>query len=343
MKKTIQFLLKILVSAGIIVFLFYKFDLDWVVIGHAIMAGRWYSWGPILVLALLVLWLKSMRWRELVRLDGTKLTWREAYCFYLSSYTLGIVTPGRLGEFFKIYQLYSAKQTPARKAFISVFADRLFDLIFLFWMGLSGFFYWGCDGLKDNFPLACVVGFLISLLLFVVGHRLLHWIALPSRFQRGNELLRLLACSIDRLACRSSLKAWGISLLAYAVYFYSNWLILTTCGVGVSYSTTCMVFGLVGLVLLIPISIAGLGTREATMIVVLAQYGYADNAIVAGSLCQFFIYCVLCGAIGGIVLNVKGIRFRLIRDDLIRLRNSAFLQSSKTGNPATVSDMIKKE
>ncbi|MCK4747358.1 MAG: flippase-like domain-containing protein, partial [Bacteroidales bacterium] len=75
--------------------------------------------------------IKSLRWYLLNRSFGINTTWRTALVFYLSAGFLSVITPGRLGEFAKIYFLKRKYNINIPEATSSVFLDRIWDVVVL--------------------------------------------------------------------------------------------------------------------------------------------------------------------------------------------------------------------
>ncbi len=90
-------------------------------------------WKYLVGLAVLcmVYALKSLRWHLLNRSFGIETTWRMALVFYLSAGFLSVITPGRLGEFAKIYFLKRKYKISIPSATSSVFLDRIWDVLVL--------------------------------------------------------------------------------------------------------------------------------------------------------------------------------------------------------------------
>ncbi len=74
---------------------------------------------------------KSYRWHSLNRSFGIKTSWKTALVFYLSAGFLSVVTPGRLGEFAKIFFLKRKYGIDTAAATSSVILDRVWDVLIL--------------------------------------------------------------------------------------------------------------------------------------------------------------------------------------------------------------------
>ena len=96
------------------------------------------------------LFLKSYRWRYLLKQQGILYSPIESFLIYMSSLYIGFITPGRIGEFVKTIYLKSEKGLMLSKGFSSVLVDRLFDLYFLLILGFLGIWQFDILGKKTT-------------------------------------------------------------------------------------------------------------------------------------------------------------------------------------------------
>ena len=322
MKKFISLIFKLFASVGLLCFLVYRCNIDFSVLLGTIAGANKLALAFAVILAVLLLLAKSFRWRYLV-LPYSSLGVLEAFKFYLEAFALGVVTPGRLGEFFKVYQLCAGKKMTVGRSFETVLSDRFFDMFFLVWLGVAGALYWsGFAVFAGNAFVSIGVTLVLGLLCLLAGVALLKRLPMPKRFPKLTSMAEKVVDAAAVMLSVRGLRAWGVSFCAYAVYFYSNMLILNACGVDVDYFTTAFLFSVVGLVLLLPISIAGLGTREATMVFLLSPYGFDSSQVVAATLCQFAIYFLLLGAVGMVLLSMNPLKISEITSKLRSLKSN---------------------
>jgi uncharacterized protein (TIRG00374 family) len=81
--------------------------------------------------------IRGVRWRSIVRLFGLKLSLKRSVGMYPMGMVLAAVTPGRLGEFGKIFSLRRLGCNLPVAATCNVF-DRLADVAFMLLSGLVG-------------------------------------------------------------------------------------------------------------------------------------------------------------------------------------------------------------
>ena len=323
MRKIVSITIKVGISLGLIIFLLYQCKIEpkqlGVVLKHANL--------PLLmiatVLAIIVLCLKSLRWHSLVKRYSQFSIW-TALKLYMGSFAFGVLTPGRLGEFLKVYQLNTTTRIGVGKSFETVLCDRMFDMFFLVWCGSAGGLYWWVPIFFDCPRASLLVSFVANLALLITTVFCLKRLLLkfPPQWPRLYRVAEVLVKSAVCMLNFHSIVAWLISLVAYSGYFFSDQLILRACGVPVSFCTVAFLFSFIGLILLLPLSIAGLGTREAAMVFLLAGYGFDNSDVLAASLCQFSIYFVGCGIVGMFFLLFCRLRFSGLKAELSKLRKN---------------------
>lgn len=217
-----------------------------------------------LVLAFLLnlpfLWLKAVRWRGLLESMGFSLEPYRSLQILGSGVFFGMATPARSGDVIRV-ALYRRleRKAPITPILASVILDRMCDLV-------------------------CVIGFFLIVLAlrpepwaYYFRWIFVFFIILPAfgvlfiaRYKkRGhspeNAITRFLSPFMN-VSFRSGVMAIGLTVVAYTFFFMQGYL------VSVALGFTLRIFDIVGalsggsLIALIPVSIAGLGTRDAWII-----------------------------------------------------------------------------
>lgn len=284
------------------------------------------SWADFHFLAIAVflnvpqITLKAFRWFWLLRSQRIRYGIWLATLSYFGSIFIGLVTPGRLGEFAKTLHVSRDCGIPMGRAFSSVLADRVFDLYVLLVVGgaalLSLMSWQTSEGLIGLVTLG------LLLILPLVG--LLHdgafkWLETVSLrcgrvgqwlFAPHGWLLELRS-GFRELALLSVLVAVVLSILAYAVFFGQSYLLARALGIKVGFIQVSYAVALGSLVTLIPISISGLGTREAAIVAYLGTAGVPAEMALAFSLLVFVTFYVAGGVMGAIAWWIKPVSWNM--------------------------------
>lgn len=290
MKKIFPWLLRLLGPALLVLFLL-NADLGrlWETLRGALL------WPIILSLLLMppFVIIKSWRWVRLLREMGLRLGLAEACAIYTVGLFYGATTPGQAGDLLKAVYLRDRGQ-PLAPAMLSVVLDRLFDLLIMAALAALGIFALGrlLPSRELQTALVVLMGLGLAALTTVLlarGPR--QWAlttALPriaprltATLERWNSQLRTLSLSPQLLAA-----VLAASLLSASFTFYRLWLLFLALGLNlVPLYVVVGASALIAVLQVLPISIAGVGLRDAVLIAVLLPYGYsAEQAITLSAL-----------------------------------------------------------
>lgn len=233
--------------------------------------------------------LRSWRWKILLESQGAKLGALEALNAYAFSIVVGAATPGRLGELVKIAYL-RRRRFPTTVAVWTVALDRLLDLAFLVMVG-AAFLPAFAGGRGAAWALPALV---VTAAVAVAGLRYalrgragraagrLAARLLPERAsQRWLPAVASLAERTRALPASTLASVAILTALAWVVSYLSVYLCAVALGLRVPLLDVCGVTAVSSLVSFLPISILGLGTREASLIALLAPYGVPAPEAVA--------------------------------------------------------------
>lgn len=273
------------------------------------MRIRWFLFS--LSGVLIVLGLKSIRWSLLLRQEGCQYSFFNGFHAYLASYTIGLITPGRLGEISRLYYVREDTGVSFIRSFKTIVGDRIFDFAILIWFGATGllYFYQVAGELHGSVYLLAT-----GLLMFTA------WLAGKWLLRRmvgdGASSLPLMVRDLwGSLIQRSMLMPWLLTLLAYYFFYLSNQWIFNALGLHLSIVDIGFILSLMSLATLLPVSVAGFGTREASLVFVLGFYGINPETAIIFSLLQFTAFFLWGGIAGLIFWLLKPVKLGLVKED----------------------------
>ena len=258
--------------------------------------------------------IKAFRWRWLLRAQQTRYGIWPATLSYFGSIFIGLLTPGRLGEFVKAMHVNQDCCVPMGEAFSSVLADRLFDLYALLVVGgmaLLSLTAWRDSNIMVGLALLAL---LLTLPLAVFLHegvfgriqRLGSHLGWPGRWLFASQSWLLeLRTGLRQLSLPWLLAAVGLTVLAYTIFFGQSYLLALALGLKTGFVQVCFAVALGSLVTLLPISISGLGTREAAVVAYLSTVGVPAEVALSFSLLVFLTFYVAGGLMGAVAWWVK--------------------------------------
>lgn len=256
--------------------------------------------------------LKAYRWRYLLSLHKIKNSLKDSYLVYMSGLFAGVLTPGRLGDFIKIFYLKNDGVSTIKATFIN-FVDRILDLGFLLPLGI---FY--------TILLSKVFSIQSYTLFMIVVSLLILFFALKSF--RPEKIKKLRIKFIPRTyqplfstgfkELKSDFKNYNLitfSILTLLTVF--GWCIYITVIYGLTKSINLPIplfyvgafFVFSTLVTFIPITVAGVGTRDLVLIAMFTRLGYLKEEAIAFSMLILIIYLLtaLFGFVAWLVKPVK--------------------------------------
>jgi uncharacterized membrane protein YbhN (UPF0104 family) len=206
--------------------------------------------------------LRLRLWVE--RISQQRLPFREWVDLYLLSIALGSITPSRLGEFSRIYLLRNTGIDTGRRVWVTVF-DKLSDLLYIpvaivLTAGVVGAKY----GVSAN--VLVLAGIVLLLAYFLISY----W------FGR-------------RLGQGALLAGWLFTGAGFFMFVSSNVLIFRAVDIGLDWLDIVAITVSVGALASLPVSIAGIGVREGSLLALLGAWGVVPEAIPPVLVLEFII------------------------------------------------------
>lgn len=308
-KQTRSLLIKIVGTIAILGFLVTRIDWDIEEFSNIFSQLNIRLYLLSLTGVILVLGLKSIRWNLLLRAEHCNYPFISAFSAYMSSFTIGLVTPGRIGEIARLYYVRGDRNIDFYHSFKTIITDRIFDFALLVWFGASGLlFFYKVAGDISAFWYLLIIGVLL-LIIWFIGTFIL------NRIHSEKKYITFITEAWTEMLQKKMLVPWLLTLVAYLVFYIANWLIILAVGQRISLVEIGFILSLMSLVTLIPITLAGFGTREASLIFLFAFYSITPETAIVYSLLQFIAFFLWGGIIGMICWFIKPIKFSLIKDD----------------------------
>jgi uncharacterized membrane protein YbhN (UPF0104 family) len=287
-KKSTFAFLKIAVALLVLLVLVRKISLREIELALAV-ANRLYLVAAALALAV-NLYFQLKKWQLLVRLEKKSATNGEIFISLLSGYTLGFVTPGRIGEFGRGIFITNASMT---RLLGLTLIDKLCSLIMIYSFGVSGFAYFLKRQVHFLFYLPVLItGLLISaalLLLFVkvdrfriVFHRLIkRW----KRYEKIDELF----VSLENISANKKIRLLFWALCQTLTYIGQFYVLLRAFTPTAGWLCVLAIASILFAKTLLPISFGDLGIRESAAVFFFGKLGIPAGAAFNASFLLFLI------------------------------------------------------
>lgn len=245
-----------------------------------------------------VVLIKAYRWQLLMKMQNINYSLKDSVHVYFAGLFVGSITPGRLGDFIKVFYLREEGYSFG-KSFVSVLIDRLFDLASLFIIAYICMFVFMIFFEKQIVILSLF--FTITAIIFILlisdrNKKLLKKIYttfIPEKYKTEVKVN-----FDDFRRDLNSLKTPKLSLVAittligWIIYFSASYLLALSLDIHISffYLITCL--SISAIITLIPVSILGIGTRDMTFIALFSCIGLSKELAVAFSTMLLFMFSV---------------------------------------------------
>lgn len=228
--------------------------------------------------------LKAYRWKVLVAAQSGFLSFGR--CFFVHAYLAFVanITPGRIGELFKMKYLREAGFGTVR-AVTNLVLDRASDLVMMACLGLLA------AGLQAELRLD--YGLLAGLALLGLASLALLRVSYGALLKRldpkRQDLVAGLVGEVRDLDLPRFAFSVLVTLAAVVTVQLQIYLIALGLGVTADFWTFLPIMLAANLVALLPLSVSGLGTREFVLITLLGRHGVSPEVAALVSLIDVFL------------------------------------------------------
>jgi len=259
---------------------------------------------------------RSLRWQQLLKVSGVKLSLKDAVHVYVPSLFFSNISPAKIGDALRPVLLKGMKKKSIAQSLPSVFVERLLDVAVLIFFSLLGLLFFG----------RLMTGYIIlSVFIYLVAFSLGIWILVSERrtkfllrktiflFKRIKAVKKLSSrlssfsrmLSSSFLAYKSVKKLLPGLVLTFLVWFIEGAILLVafkTIGLSVDYFVCLFTLSISVLLAVITFLPGGLGVNEAvTLLIFSTLYRLTPAQIMAGMILSrlygYWLYVFIGAAI----------------------------------------------
>lgn len=230
---------------------------------------------PLLFLALSLtifnVLVKIYRWKVLGKAYGVDLRYEESGKIVLGCFFIAGITPAKIGDIIKAYIMKKRHALPAIDGVSSILYERIFELLFLFFVSL-GVFYIGLSA--KNYIIIQMTTFILifALIAYIFSDKILPWaqkflIRTKIADLGGNEI------RIKKIRPLQALTVFTLTGFALGLEFLRLWIVVLAFGFDMNIIHLSVFFSLavlIGLLSQIPI---GIGVVEGSLALFLTDAG----------------------------------------------------------------------
>jgi len=249
---------------------------------------------------------KALCWRYIIKQQGIKYSLKDSFLMYCSGLYLGVVTPGRMGEIAKA--LYLKKDGYSMgKSLVGAVLDRLADFIFLLvFLFLGSLFF--LTVFKKQI-LIFVFGTIIAVILFVIFLKigLVKWllnkafkIFIPLKYQKSWKInFQDFINDLKIYKLKHYIVIFSITIFSWVFYYLQMYILAKGVGLNISLLYLAISATVAGFITLIPISISGIGTRDAALILLFTPFLIPREQVIVFS--TLILLMVIWGTLIGLI------------------------------------------
>ncbi len=314
----VGWLLRLAFSGMLLTLLLTQIDLASVLLNLSLVNTRWFV--PILVLYFAPSYIWACQMSLAVKPLRLRFKIPRLVVVYFISVFYGLILPGNVvaGGAVSWYKLTRSNRKHIEVGALLIYL-RLIDTLVLLAIGLIGVWF---DAHFSSPYLRAVVGatfvgvVLISLPFFFpgvtrqmeqLGRPLASRLYLPEWVQNKVGSLWKALTTFQTLEKRTIALIFGFSLASHVLGIVLFYLLALAINMNLSILVVGWLRSLVGILQLIPFSVAGLGVREASVVLLLGEYGISESQALTYSLAIFSLM-VVGGLVGG-ALEIGDILF----------------------------------
>lgn len=310
--STVLKMLRLAVSAGLVTFLIVKVDVSEIV-SH-LKGLVLLPLAAAALMDLVMITVQAWRWKVLLKARGISIGIAKLTYYYLVSIFFSAFLPTSIGgDFARIVAVSTATERRA-DAVASIVVERVMGFFVLLPLSLAAvplvagqLKEWRLIVIGEAVGLAVVLGFLLLLVRPVA--RLFSRVLDPlfrvlRRFRVRDRLERVYGAIVVYRGSRGALlKGVGLSVVSRMLWVAACYFVGRAFSLDLGLPALMVVAPIVELVRMIPVSISGIGLREAAFAVMLAQFnveyslGLSFGIIVYA---VFFVFAILGGTLYGL-------------------------------------------
>lgn len=295
MTKTKKRLISLFVSAGILALLYWQIDFGAMVdVFRQSKPGMLaIALGMVIPLTLLTAWRFQLLVPRSKRDGGRVLSLWQSTRLILEASVLNMVLPAKAGDIIKAFFVVDRTELTGSEALSLVVFEKASDLLsLLLWCGLglwilpkNGLLFWGFAviiGGTAVVGLSVLLSKRVAALMFGIAHKLL-----PAKVQSPVEKIEAAWGAMREQVSQPGklFSLAGLSIFIWFLHLLQIWLFILALGAFVPLTTNMALAPLAILAGLLPLTFAGVGTRDAALVVLFAPYFAAPVAAALGVLC----------------------------------------------------------
>lgn len=249
----------------------------------------------------------NLEWQILLKKQNIHVRFWYSFKNYFIGYFYGFITPGGLGNYLRALYLREESNTPLPKCISNILTLNTIDLIALFIISsIGGVFLLGQHPYLFLISLVSLISVTAIFIFFIRQNKSKQLFQRLLRTQIFQTAQRFMDDPIETFyedlpRFKDLWLPFLISFLSYVVFFTELYLIAQLFGITVPYPVLFFMFAISATIAAIPISIHGIGTRDATLVALLSTYTISPENSISFTLFWFTVFWVTPSIFGAFI------------------------------------------
>ncbi len=255
-----------------------------------------------LILVFLLLLSQTFKWYVILKKQRIKLSFIEAVKLHFISLFYGFITPSKIGSLIKI--LYLRKRTGSiGESTSSVFIDRSFDLIVVLMLAAIGSIVIINRRINSIWIFLILIASIIGFLFLISQNRGRKFLNIILQRMLSSHLYSKTRKGFDGFYKSLPKKKFlmlpfTLTILNWLITYLPNYILARSIGIEIDYIHFVLILAIATVIGQIPITISGLGTREASLIGLFSLFGVEAYKVMSLSILSLILIAVLPALIG---------------------------------------------
>ncbi len=272
--------------------------------------------------------IKALRWNYILHRAGVSVRWTKTVQAYFAAALLGMLTPGRLGEFTKAIMVRRWEPSASwGLALGTVVLDRSLDVCAFVLVALWGLVWVGLPG---AYRVAGQMGFILVLVLGVTAGLMMWRSILRTPLgmrvkQKARE--KIGPSAIDFYRVMKQLAVWRaapmalLTIAAYVLFFLFFWMLARGFHSTLSADVLSWGIAVASLGALLPVTIGGVGVRDFILLFIFKTWGEDPSRVLAISLTYLGLLYAALAVLGVWPFLAGGLGLRQVYNEGLKTEN----------------------
>ncbi len=275
-----RIMLAIVISCFILFLLFRSIDITNVLSTLRKSDARLLFIAAAISIAINIVW-GTLKWKRVLAALGCTMTFKEALVIRSGCLSFKIVFPLKSAELLKALYLAKKKNISFGRGISSLFIDKVFNLFITIVFFLIGLVF-SSFGVHRTIPLLAFV----ALILLMYSRKISSFVVAVSKIihPRAYAFTGQLLSGFNEISRKDQIVLLGYSFIYQLSEFVNTYLLCRAVGVIVPVPLLLVAGSFIMIINNLPITIMGLGTREAMIIFFFSSLGKQETLLSAGLL-----------------------------------------------------------